>query len=92
MCNPAKYITGFGFFLRKKGGPNCLIFGNKGGFDCGLTGDVFYFFCHQNRRFLRGDGGSQPGPNLLWLAGPAKVLMIAKKVTSDLRELYKYGR
>ena len=80
MCNPAKYTTVLGFFLHRKGGSNCFIFINKGGFDCDLIGNVFYFFCHQNRRVLRGDGGSQPGPHLLWLAWPAKVLMIAKKV------------
>ena len=92
MCNPAKYITGFGFFLRKKGGSSYFILGNKGGFDCDLTGDVFYFFCRQNRGFLRGDGVSLPGPHLNWLAWPDKVLMMTKKVISDLRELYKYGR
>ena len=80
MRNPAKYATGLGFFLRKKGGPSCLALSNKVSFDCGPIGDVFYFFCHQNRRFLRGNGGSQPGSHLLWLAWPAKVLMIAKKV------------
>ena len=80
MCNPAKYITELGFFLRKKGGSYCFILGNKGGFDCGLIGGVFYFFCHQNRRFLRGDGGSLSGSHLLWFAWPAKVLMITKKV------------
>ena len=79
MRNPAKYTTGLGFFLRKKGGANCCILSNKGGFDCDLIGDVFYFFCHQNRRFLCGDGGSLPGPHLLWLAWPAKVLLTAKK-------------
>ena len=79
MRNPAKYTTGLGFFLRKKGGSNCCILSNKGGFDCDLIGDVFYFFCHQNRRFLCGDGGSLLGPHLLWLAWPAKVLLTAKK-------------
>ena len=79
MCNPAKYATGLGVFLRKKGEPNCFILGNKVGFDCDVIGDVLYFFCHQNRRFLCGDGGSLLGPHLLWLAWPAKVLMIAKK-------------
>ena len=80
MCNPAKYISGLGFFLRKKRGPDCFILGNKGGLDCDSIGDVFYFFCHQNRRFLCGDGGSLPGPHPLWPAWPAKALMIAKKV------------
>ena len=80
MCNPAKYTTGLGFFLRKKGESSYFILGNKGGFDSDLIGGVFYFFCHQNRRFLRRDGGSLPGPHLLWPAWPAKALMIAKKV------------
>ena len=80
MCNPSKYTTGLWFFLRKKGRPSCFILSNKGGFDCDLISDVFYFFCHQNRRFLCGDGGSLPGPHLLWPAWPAKALMIAKKV------------
>ena len=79
MCNPAKYTAGLGFFLGKKGGANCCIIGNKGGFDCDLVGSVFYFFCHQNRRFLCGDGGSLLGPHLLWLAWPAKALMSTKK-------------
>ena len=79
MCNPAKYITGSGFFLRKRGGSSYFTLGNKGGFDCGLIGDVFYFFCHQNRRFFRWDGVSQPGPRLTWLTWPAKVFMITKK-------------
>ena len=79
MCNPAEYITGLGFFLREKGGPNCLILGYKGGFDCGLIGNVFYFLCHRNRRFLCGDGVSLPVPHPTWLASPAKVLMITKK-------------
>ena len=88
MCNPAKYTAGLGFFLRKKGGSNCFTLSNKGGFDGDTIGDVFYFFCHQNRRFLRGDGGSLPGPHLLWLARLAKVLMIAiKNLISDSREL-----
>ncbi len=80
MCNPAKYTTGLWFFLRKKGRPSCFILSNKGGFGSDLISDVFYSFCHQNRRLLRGDGGSLPGPHLLWLVWPAKVLMIAKKV------------
>ena len=79
MFNPAKYTIGLGFFLRKKGGSNCFILSNKGCFDSDFIGDVFYFFCHQNRGFLRGDGGSLPGPHLLWLAWPAKVLLTAKK-------------
>ena len=92
MCNPAKYIAGLWFFLRKKGRPSCFIVSNKGRFDCDLASDVFCFFCHQNRRFLRGDGGSLSGSHLLWFAWPAKVLMITKKLISDLREAYKYGR
>ena len=88
MRNPAKYITGLGFFPRKKGEPSAFALSSKVGFDCDPIGDVFYFFCDQNRGFLRGDGGSLPGPHLLWLAGPTKVLMIAiRKLTSDLREL-----
>ena len=88
MCNPAKYAIGLGFFLLKKGGSSCFILRDKGGFDFDLIGDVFYFFCHQNRGSLCGDDSSLPGPNLLWLAWPAKALLAAKKkVTSDLREL-----
>ena len=88
MRNPAKYITGIGFFLRKKGGPSGFTLSNKVGFDCDPIGDVFYFFCDQNRRFLRGDGGSLLGPHLLWLDGPAKILMIAiRNSMSDLGEL-----
>ena len=79
MCNPAKHATGLGFFLRKKAGSNYFILGNKGGDDLDLIGDVFYFFCHQNRRFFCGDGGSRLGPDLLWRAWPEKVLMIKKK-------------
>ena len=79
MCNPAKYTTGLGFFLRKKGRSHCFVLGNKGGFDCDPIGDVFHFFCYQSRRFLRGDGVSLPGSHLPWLAWPAKVLMITKK-------------
>ena len=81
MYNPAKYTTGLGFFLRKKGGSNCFVLSNKGGFDSDLIGGVFCFFCHQNRGFLHWDGGSLPGPHLLWPAWPAKALMIAKKVS-----------
>ena len=92
MCNPAKHITGLWLFLRKKGKSSCFIFGNKGGFNCGPIGDVFHFFCHQNRRFLSGDGVSLPGFHLAWVAWPGKVFMITKKVMSDWRELYKYGR
>ena len=80
MRNPAKYTIRLGFFLRKKGGSNCFTLSNKVGFDGDTIGGVFYFFCDQNRRFLRGDGGSLPGPHFRWLAWPAKVLMIAKKV------------
>ena len=88
MRNPAKYITGIGFFLRKKGGPSGFTLSNKVGFDCDPIGDVFYFFCDQNRRFLRGDGGSMRGPHLLWLTSSAEVLMIAiKNVVSDSREM-----
>jgi hypothetical protein len=88
MRNPAEYTTGFGFFLCKKGGPGGFALSNKVGFDCDPIGDVSYFFCDQNRRVLRGDGGSLSGPHLLRLAGPAKDLMIAiKKLISDLREL-----
>ena len=88
MCNPAKYTAGLGFFLRKKGGPNCFTLSNKVGFDGDLIGDVFYFFCDQNRRFLCGDGGSLPGPNLLWLSWLAKVVMIAiKNLISDSGEV-----
>ena len=79
MCNPAKYTTGLGFFLRKKGESSYFILGNKGGFDSDLIGGVFYFFCHQNRGFFRGDGVSLLGPHLTWLAWPAKVLMITEK-------------
>ena len=79
MCNPAKYITGIGFFLRKKGRSDCCILRNEGGFDCGLIGVVFYFFCHQNRRFLRWDGVSLLGPYLARLAWPAKIFMITRK-------------
>ena len=88
MCDPAKYTTGLGFFLRKKGGSNYFIFGNKGSDDFDLIGDVFYFFCDQNRRFFRGDGGSLPGPHLFWFTRLAEVLMIAiKTLMSDSREL-----
>ena len=88
MCNPAKHIVGLGFFLRKKGGPNCFTLSNKVGFDGDTIGDVFYFFCDQNRRFLRGDGGSLLGPHPLWLTRLAEVLMIAiKNLMSDSREL-----
>ena len=93
MCNPAKYATGLGFFLRKKGGPNCFVLNNKGGFGFDPVGDVSYFFCHKNRRFPLGVGGSLSGPRLLWLAWLAKALLAAKKkVTSDLRGILKYGR
>ncbi len=88
MRNPAKYTSGLGFFLLKKGGPDCFALSNKGGFDCDPFGDVFDFFCDQNRRLPRRDRGSLPGPHLLWLAGPAKVLMIAiKNFIGDLRGL-----
>ena len=88
MCNPAEYAAGPRFFLREKRGLNCFTLSNKGSFDCDSIGDMFYFFCDQNRRVLRGDGGSLPGPHLLWLAGPTEVLMIAiRKLISDLREL-----
>ena len=79
MCNPAKHTAGLGFFHRKKGGPNCFTLSNKVGFDGDTIGGVFYFFCDQNRRFLRGDGGSLPGHHPLWLTRPAEVLMIAIK-------------
>ena len=88
MCNSAKHTAGLGFFLPKKGGPNSFTFSNKVGFDGDTIGDVFYFFCDQNRRFLRGDGGSLPGPHLLWLTRLAEVLMIAiKNLMSDSRVL-----
>ena len=88
MRNPAKYTAGLGFLFPKKGGPNCFALSNKGGFDWDTIGDVFYFFCDQNRRIFRGDGGSLPGPHLFWLAWPTKVLMIAiRELISDLGEL-----
>ena len=88
MRNPAKYTAGLGFLLPKKGGPNCFAVSNKGSFDWGTIGDVFYFFCDQNRRFLCGDGGSLSGPHLLWLTRLAEVFMIAlKNLMSDSREL-----
>ena len=88
MRNLAKYIAGLGFLLRKKGGLNCFTFSSKGCFDCDSIGDVFHFFCDQNRRFLRGDGGSLPGPHSLWLTRFAEVVMIAtKNLMSDSREL-----
>ena len=88
MCIPAKHTAGLEFLLLKKGGPNCFTLGSKAGFDCDPIGDVFYFFCDQDGRFLRGDGGSLPGPLLLWLTRPAEVLMIAiKNLISDSREL-----
>ena len=88
MCNPAKHTAGLGFFLCKKGGSNCFTLSNKVGFDGDTIGDVFYFFCDQNRRFLRGDSGSLPGHRPLWLTRFAEVLMIAiKNLMSDSREL-----
>ena len=88
MRNPAKYTSGIWFFLRTKGGPSCLAFSNKDGFGCGSIGDLFYFFCDQNRRVPRGYGGSLPGPHIIRLVGPAEVLMIAiRKLISDLGEL-----
>ena len=88
MCNPAKRAAGLGFLLLKKGGPNCFTLSNKVGFDGDTIGDVFYFFCDQNRGFLRGDGGSLPGQHPLWLTRLAEVLMIAiKNLISDSREL-----
>ena len=88
MCNPAKHTAGLGFLLRKKGGPNCFALSNKVGVDRDTIGDVSYFFCDQNRRFLRGDGGSLLGPDLLWLTRLAEVLMIEiKNLMSDSREL-----
>ena len=88
MCNPAKHTAGLGFFLRKKGGSNCFTLSNKVGFDGDTIGDVFYFSCDQNRRFLRGDSGSLPGHHLRWLTRLAEVLMIAiKNLMSDSREL-----
>ena len=88
MCNPAKHTAGLGFFLRKKRGPNCFTLSNEAGFHGDTIGGVFYFFCDQNRRFLRGDGGSLPGLHPLWLTMLAEVLMIAiKNLMSDSREL-----
>ena len=88
MRYPAKYIAGLGFLLLEKGRPNCFILSSKGGFDCDPIGDVFYFFCDQNRRFLHGDGGSLPGPHPLWLTRLAEALMIAmENLMSDSREL-----
>ena len=88
MCNSAKHTAGLGFFLRKKGEPNCFALINKVGFDGDTIGGVFYFFYDQNRRVLRGDGGSLPGPHPLWLTRLAGVLMIAiKNLMSDSREL-----
>ena len=88
MCNPAKHTAGLGFFHRKKGGPNCFTLSNKVGFVGATIGGVFYFFCDQNRRFFRGDGGSLPGPHLFWFTRLAEVLLIAiKTLMSDSREL-----
>ena len=88
MCNPAKHTAGLGFLLLKGGGPNCFALSNKVGFGGDTTGDVFYFFCDQNRRLLRGDGGSLPGPHPLWLTRLAEALMIGiKNLMSDSREL-----
>ena len=88
MCNPAKYTAGLEFLLPKKGGSNCFALSSKVGFDGDTIGDVFYFFCDQNRGFLRGDGGSLLGPDLLWLTRLAEVLMIEiKNLMSDSREL-----
>ena len=88
MRDPAKYTTGLGFLPRKKRGPSGFALGNKVGFDCGPISDVFYFFCDQNRRLLRGDGGSLPGPHPLWLTRLAEALMIAmENLISDSREL-----
>ena len=79
MRSPAKHAPGLGFFLRKKGGPDCFTLNNEGGFDRDPISGVFYFFCGRNRGFTCGDGGSQLGLHPLWLAGPAKFLMIAIK-------------
>ena len=88
MCNPAKHTTGLGFFLRKEREGSGFALSNKVGFDCDPIGDVFYFFCDQNRRFLRRDGGSLLSSHFLWLAGFTKVLMIAMiKSISDSGEL-----
>ena len=88
MRNPAKYTAGLEFLLLKRGGPNCLAFSNKGGFGCDPIGDVFYFFCDEYRRVLRGDVGSLLGPHLLWFTSPAEALMIAiKNLMGDSREL-----
>ena len=88
MRNPAKYTTELKFFLRKKGWRSGFTLSNKAGFVCDPVGNVFCFFCDQNRSFFRGDGGSLPGPHLLRLAGPGKVLMIAiRKLLGDLGEL-----
>ncbi len=67
MCNSAKHTVGLGFFLRKKGRSNSFTLINKVGFDGDTIGGVFCFFCNQNRRFLRGDGGILFGPHPLWL-------------------------
>ena len=88
MRNPAKHTAGLRFLLLKKGGPNCFTLSNKVGFDGDTIGDVFYFFCDKNRRFLCGDGGSLSGPHSLWLTRLTRVLMIAiKNLMSDSREL-----
>ena len=88
MCNPAKHTAGLGFLRPKGGGPNCFALSNKVGFGGDTTGDVFYFFCDQNRGLLRGDGGSLPGPHPLWLTRLAEALMIGiKNLMSDSREL-----
>ena len=88
MCNPAKYTAGLEFLLPKKGGSNCFALSSKVGFDGDTIGDVFYFFCDQNRRFLRGHDGSLLGPHPLWLTRLAEVLMITiKNLMRDSREL-----
>ena len=73
-------LLGFVFSLVGKEGLVVVFSAIKVALIATLLAMCFIFFCHQNRRFLRGDGGSLPGPHLLWLAWPAKVLMIAKKV------------
>ncbi len=87
MCNPAKFTIGLGLHPRKKRGPNCFTRCNEGGFNGGPNSNELYSFCDQNRRVLCGDSVSLAGSGSLWLAGPAKVLVIAiKELISDLGE------
>ena len=85
MRNPAKYIAGVGFFLRKKGGPSRFTLSNKVGFDCDLLAMCFIFFVIKIEGFLAGWRQPTWPPSSLACLARRGSHDCNKKLISDLR-------